>query len=285
MKLKDYPAKIVEYVAGNAIAVLMVLCVAMVLFMVASNAKAVEQDHTCQGGHNCNEGGSGEQTQSQDQSQSSTANSTANSTSTSSSGADSNSSSSSNSGGNSLSSMGGESSSSSTARGGSAEATGGVATATSGDATGGKSQASSGGNSQDIYVGGDTHEAVANTAATVFAGYCQSGASAQIDKGGFSVVQTEQFCQHLRLANMFYQAYERELRHCSCVGVCTVAEASVRMECSESGQAAKFLDAYYENIWDANQLVQTTEGTAWVDRVSKQLSTPLALIGAFIWLL
>jgi hypothetical protein len=253
--------KLKEFIANNGLPILVVLTIIMILFMVSSANASSE-------GHSHHEGCGHEQPRPQN-----TNNSTNNRITTTTAGADSNANAGanavSNSGGNNLSASGGESTSSATASGGTSTATGGV----SGDST------------NEITIGGDNHEMVANSAASIFAGYCQTGSSGQIDKGGFSVLQTEQFCNYLRLANVMYQAYERELSHCSCVGVCTRAEASVRMECAESGQADKFLEAYYENLWDAQSLVQSSEGTAKLDRWSKHLSTPMALIGALIWLL
>lgn len=209
-------------------------------------------------------------------------------------GAAANSSSSSNSGGNSLSVHTGRSTSGASATGGFASAAGGDAVSSSSIhdveggnavATGGAagdSSASSGGNS--FTVRGDVHEVAASSAASVFAGYCQTGVSGQIEQGGFSIVHTEQFCNHVRLADVMYQAYTREVV-CTCEGACTAKEASVERVCSTSDEGQLFLDAYYDNLLDAQSLIEVTEGTSKLDAIAKQLTTPLGLIGALIWLL
>lgn len=269
------------------------------------------QDHTCQGGHNCNEGGgSNEQSQEQNQGQSQSSNNTNTNSSNSqaNAGASADSSSNSYSGGNSMDVYQGGSSSSSSASGGTANATGGESVAHGGEggdavAHGGRSgdsSAVSGGNSQDISVEGDTNidnssysyveEDAASSAAAVFAGYCQTGVSGQIVEGGFSIVHTEQFCNHIRLADVMWQAAEREKR-CQVIevgytdrgGNDHITDSDEVCKYTEKGE--KFLDAYYDNLLDAQALVEVTEGTSMLDALSKQLVTPLGLIGALIWLI
>lgn len=290
-KLKEYVELVMAKFGDNKKVIIIGLIVVGVILVVGAAQAQPNQDHTCQGGNNCNGGGGSEQ--GQEQTSINLSHSDSDSSSDSRSSADAGASS--NSGGNSLHASGGRSSSSSNAAGGTASATGGVGNgyggeggvATAAGGASGDSSASSGGNSQtsDVYVGGDNHDVAASSAASVFAGYCQSGSSGQLEGGGFSVVQTEQFCNYIRLASVMYQAYEREVANCGCVGICTRAEASVVMECQPGENAEKFLDAYYENLWDAQELMQRTEGLALVDRASKQLITPMAILGVLVWLL
>ena len=255
------------------------------LLVLAPIAHA-DSSHECQG-NSCNGGGENN----------ANANSEAYSGSTAAAGANSNSAAVSVSGGNSLTAGGGESFSSSTAGGGSATAIGGSSGAVIHDVTGGNATAtggssgdstsSSGGNSQDVSVGGNsvTFDRAAASAGAVFAGHCQSGASGQMEAGGFTVVNSEQFCDYIRLAAVMLEAYEREMRDCRCEGICSRSIASTDLICTESEKAEMFLDAYYENLHSAHELLQASEVTAIYDRVFGQSIRPLALLGALIWLL
>jgi hypothetical protein len=246
-------------------ALVIVILVAIALLMFASLTEA-QQDHTCQGGHNCNGGGDGQGQQTQSQS-SSSAIENINSTE-SRSGADSNSRSSANSGGNHLSNSagGGESTSDSSATGGNATAASGV------------------GGDSNVRVEGDQY--TASSAATVFAGHCQTGMSGQLEAGGFGVVNSDQFCDYIRLAAVMREAYEYELAECECVGVCTSTLASVEMSCPAGGEKARiYLEAYHLNLSNAQELVVSSEYTAMADRWGGQLLRPTAIILALIWIL
>ena len=216
-------------------------------------------NHNCNGRDSCSDGGGDGQPQTVSQSSVNTV--TNDSVSSSDSRAYSDSSSVSNSGGNNLVSTGGESRASSTA-------SGGVAQSTSGGS-----------------VSAVTFEQSASSAASVFAGYCSSGASGQLTGGGFSVSNSEQFCDYLRLADIMWQAYQRETADCRCEGVCTFELASVEMICVNGEESQKFLAAYRENIWAAHDLLQTTEATAKVGRIAGQVITPMSLLLAVAMLL
>lgn len=235
------------------------------------------------------------------------------------SGSTSDSNSSSNSGGNSMgvlvgvqaggATSGSDSSAtggSADATGGSADATGGAAYATSGDSTSnvGDTTSNSGGNTQQLdahYADGDvevevadgdnsqnvtfgqTYEDSSASAATVFAGWCQSGASAQMQSGGFSVVNPEQFCNNIRMAAVALEAYEYEMSQCKCVGVCTSEVALVELTC-DTTEADKYLAMYHENLDDAHNLLQTTEVAGKVDAFAGYLIRPLAILALLILL-
>jgi hypothetical protein len=192
---------------------------------------------------------------------------------------------------NSNSVQGGRSDASSTASGGNAQ--GGVG-------VGGKSEASSGGNTQDISVDGDTltdnsvliYEDAENTAASassVFAGYCQTGASGQAGVGGFSVVNPEAFCNHIRIAGVMQEAYEWEMKHGS--ATCAPPMDSVGPEgyaasdtCMNE-QAQVYYRLYNENLLEANSMLNATEVVGKMDAFFGYLIRPMAVIGMLIWLI
>lgn len=306
-KLKEYVELIMNKFGDHKAIVIMGVIIIGLLLMASMVDASPNQNHTCQGGHNCNQGGEGnEQSQAQAQYQSTTNNTSVSNDvevdtrSSSYSGANSN------SGGNRLSANGGQSSSSSNSAGGSATAAGGnsiafggvsashasggeggVANATSGDASAnamsGDASASSGGNN---LVGANVNfERSAASAATVFAGHCQTGASAQAEVGGFSVINSDQFCDYIRLAAVMREAYEWEVRDCICVGVCTTRQATVEMECKATNKAEDFLDAYYSNLWHAQGLLEHSSGSATADRIAGQAIRPMAVLGMLMWLL
>jgi hypothetical protein len=196
---------------------------------------------------------------------------------------------------NDLSARGGDASS--TASGGNATGgDGGDARAYGGVGVGGKSEASSGGNTQDITVEGDTDnsqysyresEQTAASAASVFAGYCQSGASGQLGAGGFSVVNPEAFCNNVRLAGVYQEAYMWELEH----GKITCAdEASGEWldnqyaDTCVNEQAATYYKLYTYHLDSAHELLESTETVAKVDAFAGYLIRPAALI-ALLFLL
>jgi hypothetical protein len=241
---------------------------AVLAILLASPWAMAQQDHTCQGGNNCNEGGGSNGT-----------NNTSNSEAVgigvgvSSSDADSRSSSYS-SGGSVRSSVdvsGGQSDSR-------AQSAIGDISTSGGNATGGV------GGDTSIQIDGDDHTAA--SAATVFAGHCQTGMSGQLEAGGFGVVNSDQFCDYIRLAAVMREAYDYEITQCQCVGVCTNTVASVEMSCPDGGEkASEYLAAYHWNLSEAQELVVRSEYTALADRWGGQLIRPMAVILSLIWIL
>jgi hypothetical protein len=212
--------------------------------------------------------------------------------------------------------QGGRSDASSTASGG--NATGGAGgSASTGDSTsivgdttskvgnttavagGGKSQASSGGNTQDIAIDGDTltdnsvliyedAENSAASAASVFAGYCQTGASGQAGVGGFSVVNPEAFCNHIRIAGVMQEAYEWEMKNGS--ASCTPPASGEHygdqlQDVCMNEQAQIYYQLYHENLMEANSMLDATEAVGKIDAFFGYLFRPALLIGALIWLI
>jgi hypothetical protein len=180
--------------------------------------------------------------------------------------------------------------------GGDARATGG--TSRVGDTTavseGGKSEASSGGNTQDseITVEGDTDNSVliyedeptAASAASVFAGYCQTGASAQMQSGGFSVVNPELFCNHIRIAAVMQEAYIWEMKYG--VAQCATAEDGIGefSDVCMNETAQVYYNLYNENLMEANALLDTTQIVGTADAIAGYLIRPLAILALLLLL-
>ena len=228
------------------------------------------QDHTCQGGHNCNTEGGGPQLQSQVSNNEtySTSNSQAESNSASNSESSSNSGSYSNASGGSVRSSNSLSGGWSDA---SSEASGGEATS---DASGGSVAFS------------NIETKSAASAASVYSQVCQLGGSAQGIVGGFSISNADVLCDHLKVASAMQAAYEYELRTCHCVGICTLEEASVAQECTgNDAMADVYLAAYHDNMSSAVSIMEGTHHVGLMDKIAGALVRPLALLGVLIWLL
>ncbi len=272
-KLKEYIELIMaKFGDKKEIIIGGLIIIGFILFASALMAQP-NQDHTCQGGHNCNGGGddSGQlqgqaQGQQQGQAQQTTVTQSSSTDISNNIGVENdtrvsvNAGAFSDSSGNSVDVSGGQSTSSSQSGGGSAQST-------------------SGGS-----VSAVNFEDSAASAASIFAGHCNSGASGQVSGGGFSVVNGQQFCDYIRMADAMWLAYQRETSACYCEGVCSPQLASVEMICLDGEQAQKFLGAYRENLWDAHDLLQATSGTATVGRVTGQVITPMALLLALVLL-
>ena len=261
-------------------------------------------------------------------------NATSSSGATSNSGASSNSSgnsvdvsggqstSSSSSGGGSAQSNSGDSVSSSVSaggQGGSSSASGGKggqggsSVATGGTAAGGQATVNSEGNSTgnvsvdmnggetslDVQLQGATvttnNNQSAHQASSVYVGECQRGMSGQVEGGGFNIVNSDQFCEHVKAANLMLDAYNWEVENgdYQCVtieygfttpdGVEEIVGPPAPLCTSE--KALGYLASYRHHIEAANQLVQRTEVVGFVDRISGYLVRPFALIAVLILLI
>ena len=192
------------------------------------------------------------------------------------------------------------SSSNSSAEGGA----GGLAVAGGGSARVGDTEASAsnGGNSTgDIDIEGDEysytndHDYSASSAASVFAGECQTGMSGQVEAGGFAVVNADQFCQHVKAARVMLDAYNWEIENgsfeCTAVeyGYTTAEGSDVVMETLQevcgSEKAVEYLAEYRHHVEEATGLVRATETVGFVDTISGYLVRPVALIAVLILLL
>jgi hypothetical protein len=238
------------------------------LALCSNLALAGGQDHRCQGGHNCNEGGNANQIQGQIQGQiqdqhqyqgqaqgqtqgninvidinvespQGVAQEHAGSVNTL------------RGGDIDLSGAGGE--------GGA----GGSATAATGDAsaTGGDVDISTSTNLINQY---DTPAA---SASQVYTQYCQRGGSGQIDEGGSNIVNSDQFCDEIRRADRMVLAYN------ACVeteGLCTDEQKNL------------YIGAYHEALAKAESLVLNTHHTGFVGRIFDQLSIPAAILALLL---
>jgi hypothetical protein len=297
------------------------LAIALVLGTTGALAGGNNQDHTCQGGHNCNvEGGGGpnENTNTNENNSSANAGAIAGSSSDSTatgigvggssvvgvavktgptvSGSQSNATGGQGGTGGSSVANGGDSvafggSSRSSSYTGDSESSVGDVTSSSGDSS---ASSSSGGNEQNlgISIRGDsvTYEDSASRAATVYAQVCQSGGSAQAKAGGFSVVNSEPLCEHLKMAAVMREAYVWELHNGSavCQDMMDGTKVGTGDEYSDTcfnEKAVKYYNSYHEHMKDAMLLMDKTEEAGLVDKFAGYMVRPMALIGALIWLL
>jgi len=122
-------------------------------------------------------------------------------------------------------------------------------------------------------------------AATVFAGYCQGGMSGQLEEGGFTVINNDQFCDYIRLAAVMREAYEWEMQHGSAHCADTMSVQHSDKEYADlciNEKAMEHLEKYRWNLNQAYLLVRKTKHTALLDRWGGQLIRPVALILAMI---
>lgn len=154
---------------------------------------------------------------------------------------------SSSSGGNRLSVDGGRHEASATAGGGSSEATGG--------------------NSLSNIEIDASDTMTAASAASVYAAYCTQSASGQATGGGAAVAIGDQVCDHLKIADRELLAYQQQVQWCK--------EGS---EACDPPAKLEHLANYNEHLRAAEELVENTEITGAVNRVSGQLALPAAIL-------
>lgn len=164
-----------------------------------------------------------------------------------------------------------------------------------GEATIGDVLVTSGVGNIDSNIGSDTtdiaintkYDATAASAATVFAGYCQTGGSAQMDSGGFSVINTDAFCNHVKAAMTFRDAYEYEMINGSVVCAEDASIVHTQGQFADmciNEQAQTYLSLYHDNMIDAGKLVENTEKVGMVDTFAGYLVRPIAILALLILL-
>lgn len=234
------------------------------LLSIISYSALATQDHTCQGGHNCNEG---QGSQGQVQGQVQITKNRASSDSSSRSGAIA-------IGGKSQSASVSNVSNQVTAQGGQA-GQGGVATVNVSvpNSRSAPSETSLSTGETNVTLGEtvltsnyDT-EYPASTSAAVYTQVCQSGASGQVAEGGFAVTQTDAFCQAFEAAIMMKEAHIWEVRQ------------------GNMEKAGEFLTKYHENLALAQSYVEADEIPARVDNFFSRLIRPVAVIAALIFII
>jgi hypothetical protein len=120
--------------------------------------------------------------------------------------------------------------------------------------------------------------------------------SGQVEGGGFSVVNSDAFCDHVKAAQFMLAAYEWEMENagteCHAVeygyttpeGQDHVVETFQEV-CELPGKAAEYLDAYHYHVEEATDLVQDTATLSLVDRIAGMLVRPVALVAVLILLI
>ena len=108
-----------------------------------------------------------------------------------------------------------------------------------------------------------------------------------MDAGGFSVVNPEAFCNHIRAAAVFREAYEWELQNGSvkCADEASIAHSGEQLaDLCMNEQAQEYLSNYRDNLGDAHNLLESTEAVAKVDAFAGYLVRPLALLALLVLL-
>lgn len=153
-----------------------------------------------------------------------------------------------------------------------------------------ESASHSGGNVQeqgDVTVEGDNSissvnfERAASTAASVFAQVCQQGASGQVESGGFSIVNAEQFCNRMRAADAYQRAYLFEMQHGSahCAEMMSIQHAKdEHADTCMNERAIEFYNLYHENLLEANALLDNRKWTSFIGNFFADLVIPIAVI-------
>ena len=185
------------------------------------------------------------------------------------------------------------------------------------NAQGGNAVVGEGVGQSNVDVQGDTtitetsidYERNVAAAAVVFAGQCQRGLSGSLEEGGFSIVDTRQFCDLIEMANINWQAHIRAM-DCNkkpgipvCRSGCKPGDARYTKDgmprpacsadcktpttesCRMTPEAQHYLELYHKNLASAQALIDRTEVTGTVDRVGSQLFKPLAILLALIWII
>jgi hypothetical protein len=168
--------------------------------------------------------------------------------------------------------------------GGSASASGGRASANAGSVSEGSSA-----NSNITIVDDNDYEVAASSAAAVYTQACQSGASGQVEGGGFSVVNPQAFCDRMRAAYIYRDAYLWELEYGNaetCAEPMSIDHLDGQLaDTCVNAEAEKYLGYYYENLNDAMSGLEWTEEVAVVDSFFGYLIRPIAVIATIILLL
>lgn len=215
------------------------------------------QDHTCQGGHNCNggsDGGNQQQGQINVQVQrldnNVTSDSRSNSEASSRSYSDSNSNSSAD--GGRATASGGESKSSSSAIAGDSASTG-----VGGDVNAGAS----------IQIEGDEYDTAAASVAAAMASYCVNSAAGQGVGGGVSIGVQDQACVHYNAANRALLSWKQEAQWCR----------ELNTNC-DPGLKEYYLQEYRDNLAAAFRIVEQTSITGQVNTTTMQLAPFLGVL-------
>jgi len=105
----------------------------------------------------------------------------------------------------------------------------------------------------------------ASAAAHLSVVVCQKGFSGQIIEGGFTITNSDAFCDLIRLSEVMINA------------------SNVQKQMGNHEYAELYMTYYHQALEDANNLVSKTEYSSFIERVTSDLLIPLLLIiGAII---
>lgn len=97
-------------------------------------------------------------------------------------------------------------------------------------------------------------------AAMVAAQICQEGFSGQIVEGGLSVVNSDQFCDLIRLSDVM------------------LAASRVQQDLGNEEYAKLYMAQYHAALKDANSLIVNTSYSAYIGKVFTDLLVPLLVV-------
>lgn len=188
---------------------------------------------------------------------------------------------------------GGDSYSGAYSEGSNAGASVGDVTSSSGPST---ALANNGGNSTgDVTVEDNSvltykndYDYAANSAASLFTQVCQNGMSGQGQDFGFSIINSDAFCDNLQLADVMRQAFHWELKYGTVQCADDMSHVWVDHQYEDhcvSERAIRYYEKMHYHLEEAMDLVETTEEVAMFDRFTSFMARPIAIIGALIWLL
>jgi hypothetical protein len=112
-----------------------------------------------------------------------------------------------------------------------------------------------------------TTEMASGTASMVAAQVCQKGFSGQVIEGGFSITNADGFCDLIRLSDVMFAASEAQRK------------------LGNDKYADMYMGYYHTALDDANNLIQRTSYTTYLDRVFGDLLLPILIIVGLVLLL
>ena len=127
-----------------------------------------------------------------------------------------------------------------------------------------------------------------NTAASLFTQVCQNGMSGQGSDFGFSIVNSDAFCDNLQLADVMREAFHWEMQYGTVQCADDMSHTWVDNQYEDhcvSERAIRYYEKMHYHLEEAMDLVESTEEVALVDRFTSFMARPIAIIGALIWLL
>ena len=96
---------------------------------------------------------------------------------------------------------------------------------------------------------------------------CQKGASGSIESGGFAIVDSEGFCDWIRLSDVMLGA------------------AKAQRELGNDAYADLYMAQYHNALEQANSLVTKTTYTTYLDRLARNMLIPIAIIVGLVILI